>query len=584
MSQYHNGKSNDRGNFKKNNSINRNNSGYTARNEHPRFERKDDGERRYGKPANSFNSDRPRFERKDDGERRYGKPANSFNNDRPRFDRKESGLFDRQNTQSRFNGGEKLYQKSEYRPVRGAIRTYGRPAPRVTPVQRPAPSDGLASRRVALKVIRDVTEKNAFASLSLNEALKEANLNPLDRRLAARLAYDTIEHLFYLDEALGQIMAKADTDLRLRNVLRLGACQLLLEDKIPESAATNTSVMLCREIGLDELAGVCNGILRNLIRKKEELVWPDPETETLRARSVRYSVPEWIIGKLDQDWGEETADALMGCRNNESITIRPNHMKLTDAEFDALLEQKVWRKASSPLPGARRIADMADLSLDNNFKNGLFSIQSESSMMACLAVQPKRGMQLLDACAAPGGKSCYLAEMMQGTGRVYSWEKHEGRTALIAAQVARLGLDNVRPITRDATVLKEDLVQSMDAVLLDAPCSGLGNMADKPDVKYRPTPESLAQLVQLQHDLLETCSAYVKRGGTLVYTTCSILKDENERQIRRFLENHPEFTLDKLPETIPERFRDRADVGMQLLPHRDGVTGFYIARMKRSRV
>jgi len=205
-------------------------------------------------------------------------------------------------------------------------------------------------------------------------------------------------------------------------------------------------------------------------------------------------------------------------------------------------------------------------------------------MLACMALQPKRGMTVLDACAAPGGKSCYLSEMMGGTGRVQSWDVHAHRVDLIEAQVKRLHLENVRPIVRDATKPREELYDTMDAVLLDAPCSGTGDMADKPDLKYRPTPESVASLVETQRALLEALAPCVKRGGVLVYSTCSVLKDENERQIRDFLNRHPEFKLDKLPAEIPERFRDYEDCGLQLLPGRDGVGGFYIARLKRSRV
>lgn len=204
-------------------------------------------------------------------------------------------------------------------------------------------------------------------------------------------------------------------------------------------------------------------------------------------------------------------------------------------------------------------------------------------MLACMALNPKRGSQILDACAAPGGKTCLLAEMMGGTGRVQAWEMHAHRTELIGAQMRRLRLENIRPMTRDASIHRPELDETMDAVLLDAPCSGLGVMADKPDVKYRVTPESVAELTQLQGKLLDAAAPYVKKGGTLVYSTCSVLKAENVEQIAAFLERHPEFEVDTLPESIPEKFRRYAGVGLQLMPHRDGVGGFYICRMRRKR-
>ncbi len=450
---------------------------------------------------------------------------------------------------------------------------------------KPQQQEGLPARKLALEVIRAVIEEGKFIHLVLDEKLRACTLPLIDRRLAARLAYDTVENQMYLDHALHQIMAKPDCDIALKNILRLGACQILLEDRIPESAACNTAVALCKESGMEGLAGVCNGVLRNLIRQKETLQWPDPETEPVRALSIRHSVPEWLVERLVADWGSEQAERIMSFHSHDSyITIRPNLTRLDDAAFEAFLAEKVWEKEPGKVAHAWRIRNMAEIGHDVGFVGGKFSIQSESSMMAAMAIEPKRGMQILDCCAAPGGKSCFMAELMGGTGRVQAWELHEHRTELIAAQVKRLGLENVRPMTRDAMKPRPDLENTMDAVLLDAPCSGLGVMADKPDVKYRVTAESVAELVATQSKLLDAAAPYVKRGGTLVYSTCSVLKDENVRQVEAFLARHPEFDLVKLPESIPADFRQHEDIGLQLLPDRDGVEGFYIAKMRRKRV
>jgi len=471
------------------------------------------------------------------------------------------------------------------RPYSGSVRPGMRPArPAAERKSHPAQQEGLAARRLALEVIRAVTEEGKFIHLVMDEKLRNCGLPVIDRRLAARLAYDTVEMQMYLDHALNQIMAKPDTDIKLRNVLRLGACQILLEDRIPESAACNTAVMLCKELGMEGLAGVCNGILRNLVRQKDELTFPDPAENPVKALSVRHSVPEWLVEKLLNDWGDMAID-LMSTRSHDSyITVRPNLTRMDDAAFEAFLAEKVWEHEPGKVAHSWRIRNMAEIAHDAGFVGGKFSIQSESSMMAALAVDPRRGMQILDCCAAPGGKSCLMAEMMGTSGRVQAWELHAHRVDLITAQVKRLGLENVRPMQRDASVFRPDLENTMDAVLLDAPCSGLGVMADKPDVKYRVTAESVAELTALQSKLLDTVAPYVKKGGTLVYSTCSVLKDENVRQVQAFLERHPEFELAPLPETIPECFREKAEVGLQLLPNRDGVEGFYICRMKRKRL
>ena len=550
-----------------------------------------------GDRKTGFRGDKPRF----DGEKR------SFGGDKPRFDgenrapRGDKPAFGERKSFSGGNGERKFGDKLGLGGNRGGNRpgfnrdggdrrSFGdrRPMGDRKPVQgktvKPHQQEGLPARRLALEVIREVTEKGKFIHLVMDEKLRNCTLPLIDRRLAARLAYDTIENQMYLDYALAQIMAKPDCDIKLKNVLRLGACQILLEDRIPESAACNTAVALCKELEMEGLAGVCNGVLRNLVRQKDELKWPDPEENAVKALSIRHSVPEWLVEKLLADWGDEAINLMAFHSHDSYITVRPNLTKLDDAAFEAFLKEKVWENEPGKVAHSWRIRNMAEIAHDAGFVGGKFSIQSESSMMAAMAVEPKKGMQILDCCAAPGGKSCLMAEMMGGSGRVQAWELHEHRTDLITAQVKRLGLENVRPMTRDAGLRRPDLDNTMDAVLLDAPCSGLGVMADKPDVKYRVTPESVEEIVRTQRQLLDAVAPYVKRGGTLVYSTCSVLKEENVRQAEAFLERHPEFELMKLPETIPAEFRQHEDVGLQLLPSRDGVEGFYICRFKRKRI
>ncbi len=452
------------------------------------------------------------------------------------------------------------------------------------PEKKPEP-EGMAPRRIALRVIRQVTEQGAFASLCLDKSLENCGLISADRRLVSRLVYDTLDHLIYLDWCLGQVMAREDTDIKLRNILRLGACQILLEDRIPESAATNTCVQLCMENGMEGLKGVCNGILRNLVRKKNELVFPDPETEPDKADAIRFSLPEWLWIRLREAYGREEAQKILSTpRGTEGWTVRPNLTKLTDEDFEKLLAKKVWEKEKTDLPHAWRIRGAMDIARDADFTGGNFSIMTGGSMIACLAMDAKRGKQILDCCAAPGGKTCYLAELMGGTGRVQAWDLHEHRTALIEAQARRLGLENVRPMVRDALKAREDLIQTMDGVLLDAPCTGLGMLAEKPDIKLRVTEESLRELTEIQRKMLDTVCAYVREGGTLVYSTCSILPEENEQQAEDFLRRHPEFEAAALPETVPEKYTQYRKTGLQLLEYRDGVEGFYVCRFRRKRI
>lgn len=441
------------------------------------------------------------------------------------------------------------------------------------------------ARRVALNVLCDVHQQGAYASLSLDDHLRAARLRPEDRRLVTSLVYGTLENELKIDFALDRLMDHPTRQPSQRDILRLSAYQILFLDRVPDSAAVNEAVKLVKVLGMDAASGFINAVLRNLSRGKAEIPWPKKEDDLRTYLSVMGSFPLWLVDRLIADYGEEAAQRLVLYRESEHpIVIRPNLTRITETEFDKLLEGKAWRVERGLAPHARLIYGAQEITYDNDYRKGLFSIQGQSSMLAAEAVQAKPGMKVLDACAAPGGKSAYLCEQMQLTGRVFAWELHEKRAMLLEGVRRRLGLDNMRISVRDAGELREDLIGTLDAVLLDAPCSGLGVLAQKPDVKLRLKPEDIPAIVETQKKLLNTVCRYVKPGGTLVYSTCSILPEENALQIRAFLAEHPEFAFSPLPPSFPEELRRlQTPDGLQLLGCRDGVEGFFIARLKRVR-
>ena len=253
--------------------------------------------------------------------------------------------------------------------------------------------------------------------------------------------------------------------------------------------------------------------------------------------------------------------------------------------FEGWLERAGYRWRRGAVDEAYVIEEAGNLAASEGYRRGLFSIQGESAMLAARAVGAKPGMQILDACAAPGGKTCLMAEAMHGSGRVYAWDVHPHRVELIRAAARRLELDNVRPSEHDARKPLESLNLAMDAVLVDAPCSGLGVIADKPDIKYRQSAESLAALPAVQREILDACAKAVRVGGLLVYATCTVLPAENGEQVAAFLDRHPEFERDGDASWLPEALRGQWRDGMiQILPHRDGLEGFFIARLRRKGV
>lgn len=451
----------------------------------------------------------------------------------------------------------------------------------------PVESTGLSmgARRLALDILQDIHANEAFAGLAVRERLAASPLKPVDKRLATSIVYGTLENQIRIDYVLDKLMDRPTHEPVQRDILRLSAYQILFLDRVPDSAAVNEGVNIAKAMGMEGAAGFLNAVLRNLCRGKETIEWPKREEDLAHYLHIMGSMPLWIVERLVAEYGEEEAERIILYREEEHpVVVRPNLLRISDDEFEALLSQKAWSSRRGLAPHAFLITGASEIAMDRDYVGGRFSIQGQSSMLAAEAVQAKPGMKILDACAAPGGKSAYLCEMMQNTGRVFAWELHEKRAMLLESTKRRLGLESLRVTVRDATEPKPDLDATLDAVLLDAPCSGLGVMVQKPDLKYRVQESDIAPIVETQRKLLDALCRYVKPGGVLVYSTCSILPEENMRQIEGFLRDHAEYGVEPLPLTFPEELRAReTPLGLQLLGSRDGVEGFYIVRLRRMR-
>ena len=442
----------------------------------------------------------------------------------------------------------------------------------------------LTPRDAALRALEDVARGDAFAAQALDRRLEEARLKPDDRRLAAGLFYSAVENRLYLEHMLARFLESKPEPV-VNDILHIAAAQLLFMDRVPDHAAVDEAVKQVRAARREGFAGLVNGVLRNLIRARDagELTLPDRESDPLSWLSVKYSIARPAAKRLIDAYGLDGAAAIAGWTPpRREQTVRPNLTRMDAAGFEKWLNGQQLKWHPGAVPGAWVIEDAGNLAASDGYRQGLFSIQGQSAMLAALAVEPRPGMQILDACAAPGGKSCLLAEKMGTSGRVHAWDMHAHRVELIRAAAKRLGLENVRPAERDARRLPENMKWAMDAVLVDAPCSGLGVIADKPDIKYRQTEESLTALPPIQRDILQACAEAVRPGGLLVYATCTILPEENEAQVRAFLDRHPEFEPDADDKWLPEALKPRLVDGMlQILPDRDGLEGFFIARMRR---
>ena len=516
------------------------------------------------KPGGRFQGGSHRFDDRGDQSRpRSDRPQGERSlGDKPRGDRPQGS----RSFGDRPQGDRPQHQHSD-RP--------GRPAPSRRP-------DAVSpARAAAFKAIQDVLNNDAYTAMAVDRQLSQTTMTGLDRALCTALTYGTLENLLAIDHILSFYMEDLSTvEPRVKCILRMAVCQKRYMDKIPDNAIADEAVRLTRSIGLEDLTGFVNGVIRSYLRGDKEVTWPEDALERL---ALENSMPLWLARKLAEHYGEDAAKALLTYRpTRRGMVLRPNMLRYTDEQFKQLLEKKVWEVVPGRVPHAWYAEGVMQLARDRDYLSGAFSVQGEASMLCAALTGVRSGMQVLDCCAAPGGKTAYMAEMMQGTGRVYALDVHPHRVALLEAAVRRLQLDNVRPQLYDATRYKDDWTERFDVCLLDAPCTGLGEWHQKPDIRYGITEESLASLTGTQKTLMDNCARYVKRGGTLVYATCSILPEENEMQLRAFLERHPEYTLEPIPEEISALYPNaRKDCGLQLLPGPDGDEGFFMAKLKR---
>ncbi len=440
------------------------------------------------------------------------------------------------------------------------------------------------ARLTAIKALYDVYFLNAYSNLSLDKQLKQTVLLPEDRRLATNIFYQCVENRKKIEFVLAPFI-KQEPEQIITCILHVAAAQILFLDRIPLFAAVNEAVNEAKMYKREEAAGFVNVVLRNLIRAKEagEIRLPNRDDDPFKFLETEYSASADTVQMLTDAYGIEEAEKILSFKPEERVeTIRPNLLRIGDDELEQALTAHGFSWEKGKISHAYSIKKAGNLAESELYGKGLISIQSVSAMLAAMAVEPKRGMSILDTCAAPGGKAALMCELMQGSGRVYAWDVHDHRVEMMKRNGKRLGLDNLRCAVRDACVLKEDMVQAMDAVLIDAPCSGLGVLSDKPDIKYHMTKARLSEITETQATLLDTCCEYVKIGGRLVYSTCTLLPQENEEQIKRFLLKHPDFKLETDAEYLPRDLMSRCEEGMlRLREDRDGVEGFFIARLRR---
>lgn len=442
-------------------------------------------------------------------------------------------------------------------------------------------------RETALKILYEISEKGAYSNIALNKYLEAGRLTDTDRAFVTELVYGTVKWRLKLDWVISRfskIKLKKISPWIL-NILRLGAYQLLYMDRVPESAACNESAKLAKKYGHQASTGFVNALLRNIARNAGNTEYPDAASEPLKYLSIVYSHPEWMVERFLELFGREFTESLLAANNEvPEFTIRTNMLKTTrDGLMEALAAENVQAAAGRFSRDAVIIKNPSSVSRLDAFRKGLFQVQDESSMLVAQVLDPRPGELVLDACSAPGGKATHIAQLMGNKGTVLARDIHEHKIRLIDQAASRLGIEIIKTGIRDAAIPDPELASKADRVLLDAPCTGLGIIRRKPDIKWARENSDTKEIVQLQKKLINAAASCVKPGGVLTYSTCTILPEENGKIIKDFLEENHGFGLEDMTPLLPEELWDKvAEKGMlQLYPNRDGTDGFFIAKLRK---
>ncbi|MBN2879381.1 MAG: 16S rRNA (cytosine(967)-C(5))-methyltransferase RsmB [Clostridia bacterium] len=425
------------------------------------------------------------------------------------------------------------------------------------------------SRKAAYEALNDIMKNKSYGNLAVKTAFN--NLNLQEKKFASRLVYGTIEKMITLDWIIGNYVQKK-SPAALQNLLRLGAYQIYYMDSVPVHAACSTSVDLAKAIGKGGASGFINGVLRNIARGKNTLEFPE------RDLSVKFSCPEWIINMWIDELGEQQTIKLLSYQDDSGIVIRANRLKgyTDDMLEDELKRRGIQFQKGNIVPHAYRVQAGFEELNEELFADGKIAVQDEGSMLIAQIAVDSKPRYVLDACAAPGGKTAAMADIYNDA-EYFATDIHQHRVDIMEKLFERLNV-TARVYRFDAA--EKPFEPKVDCVLVDAPCSGLGTMFKQPDIKYNKSTEDIAKLAEVQIKILENCAESVIPGGYLIYSTCTISRAENHDVVDKFLKNTKDFEI-VVPEEY-EKFKDSYDgYGIQLLPHVHGTSGFYIAKMRK---
>lgn len=439
------------------------------------------------------------------------------------------------------------------------------------------------AREIAYKVLLDIEKNKNYSNMSINKHFKDVKLSNQDRGLATEIIYGVIENKYYIDYMIDKL-SKVKTnkmEIYVKTLLRMGIYQIMFLNSISDYAAVNETVNLAKKKN-SKVSGFVNGILRNVIRQKETIgeIKVKDDVDYL---SIKYSYDKWMIRNWMIHFGREFTEELLEANSERpSIYLRTNTLKITrDELIEKLEQQNIKASKVNVVDEAIKVEHLKDIENNTLYKEGLFTVQDISSMLVGKVMNPKENSLVLDVCSAPGGKTTHMATLMNNTGQVVSRDIYEHKLKLIKASCKRLGLTNVEVEEFNGLSLDRESIGKFDYVLADVPCSGLGIIRRKPEIKYKEK-EEFRDLPPIQKNILENASKYVKKGGTLIYSTCTIQDSENIDVVNEFLQKNKNFELAPINEVKVDL--DNQEKGyMKIYPNVHEMDGFFIAKLIRVR-
>lgn len=443
-------------------------------------------------------------------------------------------------------------------------------------------------RELILGILLEITRDGEYAHIALRNTLsKYQYLEKRERAFITRVVEGTLEHMMEIDYIINQFSKVKVNKMKpvIRTILRSAVYQILYMDSVPNSAVCNEAVKLAAKKGFVNLKGFVNGVLRNIDRNVNDIQYPKQDN-MVEYLSIKYSMPTWILEKWKKSYDWETIERILqGFLQEKGTIIRCNLNRISKEDLKKKLEAEGVTVTQHPyLEYALEISGYDYLGDLESFEDGDFQVQDLSSMLVAEIAAPKEGDYVIDVCAAPGGKSLHIADKLHGTGHVEARDLTDYKVDLIWDNIERSQMKNVEAVRHDALVYDEDSKEKADIVIADLPCSGLGVIGKKADIKYKMTEETQRELAKLQKNILQIVHRYVKPGGTLVYSTCTINEEENMENVRWFLQQNPEFESVSVEQVLCEELKKSVKEGcLQLLPGIHESDGFFIAVFRKNK-